>query len=663
MDSLRFRSWKDFSLDWWNVLASTWFQPSVILKIWFTRWCIFIKNVVAVAAYSRLASWSQAKFQTIKLSPLPLRCTSAPAQSTVSTYRPLRFLPGLCADVSLNTHCPSGLSLANSSYETKIVGGCCNARQWLSGVDAFEVVFWSRSRLYSVSVTTVAFVDKIAEQKSRDRSSSTESQLKFPGCTHYRRRNDNHYRCQQCHLNEGLTLCTEDSPCEVCKDRLPEAWLAQEKVIEQKRKAAVAAKAAKKSQERDVLDDLVEIHAPEDVLQLLPTKRKSDGSSKSKRAKTATGSGSKATEAEKSAGRPSRSRDQKKTVSSSLSVAKRPKSDGGSGSKGSERHRSRSGERSWRSHGSDRHHDSPRPHHSSKHDSGHRESGERSRPRSSGGSSSRRQAESADVPGSSRVSSRATEVRPSGSSTRHHHQRKTSVDHRSLSASSSRASVDRRPPAWSSSRSWKTWKFGEVWIVLCLQTRNSAVPGIVTIAREKNHHGYSVSDPSRWRLRVGRCDGSCRSWRPGNSDGSDRGCGRPSRWRPSRWQTSRWRVSRWRVSRAHHFYRWRASNRGGPSRGCRPSKPSGADRGRPNTWWWRPGRCSRPSTPSGSGSEHPSKDRGTSGPWYSCREHTSGRARFFLVIGFQRYDFSVIAQSDQPDSTSWLHDYVDSDAT
>ena len=93
----------------------------------------------------------------------------------------------------------------------------------------------------------------MAEQKSRDWLSSTESQLKFPGCTHYRRHNDNHYRCQQCRLNEGLKLCTEDSPCEVCKDWLPEAWLAQEKAIEQKRKrkAAAAAKAAKKSQERE----------------------------------------------------------------------------------------------------------------------------------------------------------------------------------------------------------------------------------------------------------------------------------------------------------------------------------------------------------------------------------------------------------------------------
>ena len=233
-------------------------------------------------------------------------------------------------------------------------------------------------------------------------------------------------------------------PVKSVKIGLPEAWLAQEKAIEQKRKrkAAAAAKAANlKSQERDAMDDSVEIHAPEDALQLPPTKRKSDGSSKSKRAKTATGSGSKATGAD-SAGRPSRSREQKKTMSSSVSVVERPRSDGVSGTKGSEHHR----ERSRRSHGSDRHHDSPRSNHSSRHDSGRRESGEWSRHRSSGGSSSRRQADSTDVLGLSRVSLRAMDVRPSGSSTHsHHHHHKTSVDRRSLS-SSSRASVDRRSP-------------------------------------------------------------------------------------------------------------------------------------------------------------------------------------------------------------------------
>ena len=47
---------------------------------------VFIKNVVAVAAYSRLASRSQAKFHTKKLSPLARPCAAAPAQSTTSAY-------------------------------------------------------------------------------------------------------------------------------------------------------------------------------------------------------------------------------------------------------------------------------------------------------------------------------------------------------------------------------------------------------------------------------------------------------------------------------------------------------------------------------------------------------------------------------------------------
>ena len=54
---------------------------------------IFIKNVVAVAAYSRLASRSQEKFHTKKLSPLVRPCAAAPAQSTTSAYRSLRFSP------------------------------------------------------------------------------------------------------------------------------------------------------------------------------------------------------------------------------------------------------------------------------------------------------------------------------------------------------------------------------------------------------------------------------------------------------------------------------------------------------------------------------------------------------------------------------------------
>ena len=105
--------------------------------------------------------------------------------------------------------------------------------------------------------------------ESRDGSSSTEPQLKFSGCSHYRRRSDTHFRCQQCRLNEGLTLCTQGAPCDMCKDWWPEVWEVLEKAAQQKRKRKVvaAARAAKKSQE---MDDSIEIHAPEEGIQVLP---------------------------------------------------------------------------------------------------------------------------------------------------------------------------------------------------------------------------------------------------------------------------------------------------------------------------------------------------------------------------------------------------------
>ena len=88
-------------------------------------------------------------------------------------------------------------------------------------------------------------------ERSRDRSSSTESQPKFPECSHFWRRNDNHRRCQQCRLNDGLPLCTQDSPCLVCKDWLPEAWIAQAKATAQKnRRKAVARPPPRQKQRR-----------------------------------------------------------------------------------------------------------------------------------------------------------------------------------------------------------------------------------------------------------------------------------------------------------------------------------------------------------------------------------------------------------------------------
>ena len=54
-------------------------------------WYLHVRNVVAVAAYSGLASRSQAVFHTKKLSPLLRPCAAAPAQSTTSAHRSLDF--------------------------------------------------------------------------------------------------------------------------------------------------------------------------------------------------------------------------------------------------------------------------------------------------------------------------------------------------------------------------------------------------------------------------------------------------------------------------------------------------------------------------------------------------------------------------------------------
>ena len=128
------------------------------------------------------------------------------------------------------------------------------------------------------------------------------------------------------------------------------------------------------------------------------------------KSETATSSMSKATEGD-SAGRPSRSSDRSRTVSSSVAEVGRSRSDDGpmpSGTKGSESHRSRSGERGHRDrgHGSERCHESSRFHHLTR----HRESGERAWPRSSSGGSSSR-SKQADV----------TDVRPSTSTHHQHH--------------------------------------------------------------------------------------------------------------------------------------------------------------------------------------------------------------------------------------------------
>ena len=177
-----------------------------------------------------------------------------------------------------------------------------------------------------------------------------------------------------------------------------------------------------------------------------------------------------------------------------------------------------------------------------------------------------------------------------------------------------------------------------------------------------SHHGDSFAGPARTRWRICSWSG-----RPSKFDGSDRGCGRPSKWRPGRWRLGKWRPSRWRPSiwrvskGTRHGHGWRAGHRGWARGSCRPSKSTVRKR-RPSTWWWRPGRCGQPSTPSEPGSGWPSSCGWSGGPWYSSREHASCRTGLIHVVGCQQSSVPVIAKSDQPDYVDWFHVHVDFDA-
>ena len=401
----------------------------------------------------------------------------------------------------------------------------------------------------------------MAEERSRDRSSSAESQPKFPGCSHFRRRNDNHLRCQQCRLNEGQSLCTQDSPCLVCKDWLPEAWAAQAKANAQRnrRKAAATAKAATKAEE--TMEDSVEIYAPEEEIQIPSKRSKSEGSSKTKRTKT------KATTSESS------------QPKSSVSVVGRPSSHR------SDRRKSRSPERKRR-HGDDKRQDSPR------HQSSRLPARERAVPA--------KFLWRFQLPEACRV-----------------RQCLQGVGHLSvglfLSTSSSffrRSSIPfinvisgvSRPQVFAQSIE-KTRECRPDGSDVRHQTGCQAVPQEFQAAWEENNHGGLFAGPA------GSCWIGPRSSSPGTGGGRPGG-GRPGRCRPGSRQR---RVHRWRPGNTQRHgrrqrhghrwwfgYRWLPSHRGRAGHSGRPSQ-------------WRPSGClgswvratvrwtgwdGRPSTPS-----------------------------------------------------------------
>ena len=176
-------------------------------------------------------------------------------------------------------------------------------------------------------------------ERSRDWSSSAESHPEFPGCSYFRRRNDNHLRCQQCRLN-GNHFVLKTDPVSFARIgclrrglRKPRPTLRRHDARPQRRRRQPRKKASE-----ETMDDSVEIHAPEEALQLPSKRSKSEGLSKMKRTKT------KATSSESS---------QPKSVASSVLALGRPSS------QGSDRRRSRSPE-CKRRYGDDKRQDSPR---------------------------------------------------------------------------------------------------------------------------------------------------------------------------------------------------------------------------------------------------------------------------------------------------------------
>ena len=134
---------------------------------------IFIKNVVAVAAYSQPAD-PMRNFRQWNWVPF-LLCAQLHLRRALNPPVVTSIFTSLVCAIQSEHALAQWPSQANSSIETKIVCGCRNARQSLSSVDVCWSRFWSRNRVYFVSVSSRACVDKMAEPKSRDRSPSTES--------------------------------------------------------------------------------------------------------------------------------------------------------------------------------------------------------------------------------------------------------------------------------------------------------------------------------------------------------------------------------------------------------------------------------------------------------------------------------------------------------
>ena len=278
-----------------------------------------------MAAYSRLASRSQAKFHTMKLSPLVSPCAAAPAQSTTSARRSLRFSPRSCLDVNLTRTVPVSFPRHFRSKKRSHLVAAYLACQSVAGVGVFPRHIWHKTSFIltcvksrSLPVNKARWWNHVTDLRwvqyswshgsaSQDGSSSQCDGSVPPGPSRMTTRQGSAAQVPDSAKDDGSSRRVTSQQGGTTRQRMTSqrSWTTQQAWLTQHMMMTTQQAFADPAHE---VDDPA--HAPEEVLQL-PAKRLGDGSSKSKKAITTTSSGSKATVVEFLPSGPSRSRQPK----------------------------------------------------------------------------------------------------------------------------------------------------------------------------------------------------------------------------------------------------------------------------------------------------------------------------------------------------------------
>ena len=275
-----------------------------------------------MAAYSRLVSRSQAKFHTMKLSPLVGPCAAAPAQSTTSARRSLRFSPRLCSDVNLTRTVPVALLRHFRSKKRSHLVAAYLACQSGAGVGVFPRHIWHKTsfiptcvKSHSLPVNKARWRNHVTNLRwvqyswshgsaSRDGLSSQCDGPVPPGPSRMTARHGSAAQVPDSAKDDGSSRRVTSQQGGTTRQQMTSqrSWMTQQALLTQH--MMMTTQQAFADPVHDVDDPA---HAPEEVLQL-PAKCLGDGSSKSKRTMTTMSSGSKATEVEFLLSGPFRSR-------------------------------------------------------------------------------------------------------------------------------------------------------------------------------------------------------------------------------------------------------------------------------------------------------------------------------------------------------------------